>query len=164
MTFQQMGQLIIETGMLLAQHLDQYLASKGVVLPNGRDLHDILEQSHCHKGRLLHYRPPQAASTSSRWCGVHRDHGTVCDNGLLGCLRASCMMSTHCKAAGLDSSDIACMHTHILQVGCGCLASSQFPETFDESAAFLELTGHEGSVSKVRAWTTTICATAAHHV
>lgn len=80
-TFQQMGKLIVDTGLQLAKYLDQFLSMQGAKPARGRGLHDIIAQSPCHKGRLLHYRPPEQLTAASRWCGAHTDHGSL--TGLL---------------------------------------------------------------------------------
>ena len=39
-----------------------------------RRLADIIQDSPCHKGRLLHYLPSQPGhSSKQRWCGQHTD-------------------------------------------------------------------------------------------
>lgn len=52
--FKQLGQLIVDTGALLASHLDKYLAENLADYENDK-LHRIITTSRACKGRLLHY-------------------------------------------------------------------------------------------------------------
>ncbi|KAK9785183.1 hypothetical protein WJX73_001207 [Symbiochloris irregularis] len=86
-TFQRMGELIIQVGMQLAGHIDQYLAFKGGTGVQEGGLRGILARSSCHKGRLLHYKPlqePTSREELQKWCGRHTDHGSL--TGLLSAM------------------------------------------------------------------------------
>ncbi|EFN54659.1 hypothetical protein CHLNCDRAFT_135248 [Chlorella variabilis] len=81
--FKALGRLILNVGLLLAGHADKYVASKAGYPPR---LHDILRQSPCPKGRLLHYfapvatagtNPVRSCSIDANWCGWHTDHGSL---------------------------------------------------------------------------------------
>eukprot|EP01116_Phalansterium_solitarium_P020949 TRINITY_DN6359_c0_g3_i1.p1 TRINITY_DN6359_c0_g3~~TRINITY_DN6359_c0_g3_i1.p1 ORF type:complete len:267 (-),score=63.14 TRINITY_DN6359_c0_g3_i1:347-1147(-) len=90
--FKNLGQLIVEVGVHLAEHCDRLVSSK---LPSykQRRLADIVRTSRTCKARLLHYFPlnqsdadaakPTPTSTDgsasefSSWCGWHNDHGSL---------------------------------------------------------------------------------------
>lgn len=80
--FKELGKLIIDVGFLLAFHCGKYVSSKDP--HNGRgSLEELLENSLCHKGRLLHYFSPSTSvirdksENISSWCGWHTDHGSL---------------------------------------------------------------------------------------
>ncbi|PKA51090.1 hypothetical protein AXF42_Ash010530 [Apostasia shenzhenica] len=78
--FKALGKLMLDVGMMLAYHCDQYV-SKEVKINEDECLQRILERSRCHKGRLLYYFPKQKSESFkdgvSSWCGWHTDHGCV---------------------------------------------------------------------------------------
>ncbi|CAH9066544.1 unnamed protein product [Cuscuta europaea] len=80
--FKALGKMILDVGLLLAQHCDQYVSCK-ITANENRGLEKILLRSRCHKGRLLYYFPSQQSSCSqddesmSSWCGWHTDHGSL---------------------------------------------------------------------------------------
>ncbi|KAJ9183395.1 hypothetical protein P3X46_007257 [Hevea brasiliensis] len=82
--FKALGKLILDVGLMLAYHCDQYV-SKGMEINENEGLEQILLRSRCHKGRLLYYFPVQLSTInciqdgnfSSSWCGWHTDHGSL---------------------------------------------------------------------------------------
>ncbi|XP_065850085.1 uncharacterized protein [Euphorbia lathyris] len=80
--FKELGKLVIEVGLMLAYHCDQYV-SKGVKLNQDEGLEQVILRSRCHKGRLLYYFPAQHSNciqdddAVSSWCGWHTDHGSL---------------------------------------------------------------------------------------
>ncbi|KAK9149500.1 hypothetical protein Scep_008257 [Stephania cephalantha] len=80
--FKALGKLMLDVGLLLAYHCDQYV-SKRMKIFEDEGLEQILSRSRCHKGRLLYYFPMQqsegteSVSDLSSWCGWHRDHGSL---------------------------------------------------------------------------------------
>lgn len=62
--FQQLGRLICEVGMLVTKACDKYVATKNASFQQGRLLQSI-QNSSCHKGRLLHYFPPEPIELNS---------------------------------------------------------------------------------------------------
>lgn len=75
LAFKDLGKLIFNVGLLLADHCDKYVAKQNWDAPS---LKDILGRSLCHKGRLLHYFPIfQSDNDSTPWCGWHTDHGSL---------------------------------------------------------------------------------------
>lgn len=80
--FKALGKLILDVGLLLAHHCDQYV-SRGINLHKNESLEQILRRSRCHKGRLLYYFPAQQSphtedgDSMSSWCGWHTDHGSL---------------------------------------------------------------------------------------
>ncbi|XP_042001028.1 uncharacterized protein LOC121750543 isoform X1 [Salvia splendens] len=82
--FKALGKLILEVGLLLAHHCDQYKSNELKLHENG-SLQQILLRSQCHKGRLLYYFPSHQCSSvvddggesMSSWCGWHTDHGSL---------------------------------------------------------------------------------------
>ncbi|OMO80798.1 hypothetical protein CCACVL1_12745 [Corchorus capsularis] len=80
--FKALGKLIVDVGMMVAYHCDQYV-SKGVKMHEHEGLEHILLRSRCHKGRLLYYFPANQSDheedgdSMSSWCGWHRDHGSL---------------------------------------------------------------------------------------
>ncbi|CAH9102009.1 unnamed protein product [Cuscuta epithymum] len=79
--FKALGKMILDVGLLLAHHCDQYVSHK--ITANENDgLEKILLRSRCHKGRLLYYFPSQQSCSQddesmSSWCGWHTDHGSL---------------------------------------------------------------------------------------
>ncbi|KAF6255536.1 hypothetical protein COO60DRAFT_1702779 [Scenedesmus sp. NREL 46B-D3] len=82
-SFKQLGRLVIDVGLLLAQH-----CSNGEPLGAGEqaqlDFAGQLRSSSCHKARLLHYFPTnsgdqqqQQVAAGEDWCGWHLDHGAL---------------------------------------------------------------------------------------
>ncbi|XP_015572521.1 uncharacterized protein LOC8278593 isoform X2 [Ricinus communis] len=80
--FKGLGKLILDVGVMLAYHCDQYV-SKGMKTNKNESLEQILLRSRCHKGRLLYYFPAQKREyiqdghSVSSWCGWHTDHGSL---------------------------------------------------------------------------------------
>ncbi|XP_024523436.1 uncharacterized protein LOC112343704 [Selaginella moellendorffii] len=73
-SFKKLGSLIVKVGLQLAAHCDKHVSRKG----GDARLTDMLKNSLCHKGRLLHYYPSKCSGTkSSSWCGWHVDHGSL---------------------------------------------------------------------------------------
>jgi len=79
--FKEAGKLVVDTGLLLAIHIDKYVHS---ILHsyNQKRLYNIIDQSKCCKARLLHYFPLENAQQEqeidlSSWCGWHNDHGSL---------------------------------------------------------------------------------------
>ncbi|XP_022157598.1 uncharacterized protein LOC111024250 isoform X2 [Momordica charantia] len=82
LAFKALGKLILDVGLMLAYHCDQY-ASKMMKLHEDEALEKTLLNSRCHKGRLLYYFPAQQSTCAedrnnlSSWCGWHTDHGSL---------------------------------------------------------------------------------------
>ncbi|WCJ29741.1 2-oxoglutarate (2OG) and Fe(II)-dependent oxygenase superfamily protein [Euphorbia peplus] len=81
--FKELGKLVIEVGLMLAYHCDQYV-SKGMKQNQNEGLEQVILRSRCHKGRLLYYFPAKQHnciqdddSDVSSWCGWHTDHGSL---------------------------------------------------------------------------------------
>ncbi|KAF5742946.1 hypothetical protein HS088_TW09G01008 [Tripterygium wilfordii] len=80
--FKALGKLILDVGLMLAYHCDQYV-SKGKKMHESQSLEQIIRHSRCPKGRLLYYFPTQEsncvkdAESMSSWCGWHTDHGSL---------------------------------------------------------------------------------------
>lgn len=81
--FKALGKLIIDVGLMVAYHCDQYV-SRGTQMHGGDEgLEHTLIRSRCHKGRLLYYFPSQLSDgirdgdSMSSWCGWHTDHGSL---------------------------------------------------------------------------------------
>ncbi|KAJ7956597.1 2-oxoglutarate (2OG) and Fe(II)-dependent oxygenase superfamily protein [Quillaja saponaria] len=78
--FKALGKLMLDVGLMLAYHCDQYV-SKGLNRLEDEGLEQILLRSRCPKGRLLHYFPAkqctQDGDSMSSWCGWHTDHGSL---------------------------------------------------------------------------------------
>ncbi|WIA16303.1 hypothetical protein OEZ85_013004 [Tetradesmus obliquus] len=93
--FKQLGSLVIDVGLLLAQHCSKYVQqqlSNAVGQPLSQqeqaqlDFEGQLRRSSCHKARLLHYFPTncgdqqqqqQQVAAGEDWCGWHLDHGAL---------------------------------------------------------------------------------------
>ncbi|XP_038974650.1 uncharacterized protein LOC103697875 isoform X3 [Phoenix dactylifera] len=79
--FKNLGKLMLEVGLMLAYHCDQYVTKEMTKHDDG--LEHILRHSRCHKGRLLYYFPRQLSEctgdirSTSSWCGWHTDHGSL---------------------------------------------------------------------------------------
>ncbi|KAG6414243.1 hypothetical protein SASPL_126961 [Salvia splendens] len=84
LAFKPLGKLILDVGLLLAHHCDQYKSNELKMHENG-SLQQILLRSQCHKGRLLYYFPSHQCTSvvddggesMSSWCGWHTDHGSL---------------------------------------------------------------------------------------
>jgi hypothetical protein len=75
---QDLGQLIIRTGHLVAKRCDQYILKVTNGNSAAAQCADVIERSPCPKGRLLHYFPANAdADDGQQWCGWHNDHGSL---------------------------------------------------------------------------------------
>ncbi|CAL9085557.1 unnamed protein product [Musa textilis] len=80
--FKALGMLMMEVGLMLAYHCDQYVSREMKDHENG-SLEQILKHSRCHKGRLLYYFPKELShhgdnnNSISSWCGWHTDHGSL---------------------------------------------------------------------------------------
>lgn len=84
--FKELGNIIVETGKLIAKQCDKYVRSRCNTINNG--LENVINTSLCCKARLLHYFPitesaAQVAQQNfsstefSSWCGWHNDHGSL---------------------------------------------------------------------------------------
>ncbi|OQR82224.1 hypothetical protein THRCLA_11041 [Thraustotheca clavata] len=87
--FMHLGQLIVNTGLLVAQQCDKYVESKCPTYEAGK-LYRIIKQSRSCVGRLLHYfamaqkdldkmpAPTDCIEEDfSSWCGWHNDHSAL---------------------------------------------------------------------------------------
>ncbi|CEG42536.1 hypothetical protein L915_17717 [Plasmopara halstedii] len=85
--FMTLGQLIVDTGILVAHQCDKLVESRCSSYEKGK-LHRIISTSKCSKARLLHYfalsdeqiATQMKATTleeSFAWCGWHNDHGAL---------------------------------------------------------------------------------------
>ncbi|TMW55121.1 hypothetical protein Poli38472_013883 [Pythium oligandrum] len=85
--FMELGQLIVDTGKLVAYQCDRFVESKSPEYEQGK-LRRIISTGRCAKARLLHYfalseadiTKQQNAKTleeSFSWCGWHNDHGAL---------------------------------------------------------------------------------------
>lgn len=91
--FKALGQIIVDTGILLTKACDAYVKSQ-LPLSRANHLGDIIRTSRCTKARLLFYfpvkttNPPSSTSSPSTgntdveeemssWCGWHNDHGSL---------------------------------------------------------------------------------------
>lgn len=72
--FLEMGNLIINVGKLLVQHIDTYLERSCKGYQSG-EMKQILTGGQSHLGRLLHYFPQ--SGSNQPWCGWHNDHGAL---------------------------------------------------------------------------------------
>lgn len=75
------------------------------------DFGAALRESACHRARLLHYFPPEAAGGEEEgdWCGWHFDHGSL-TGGLLVMLHA-CSSMCACFTHACNAGCFMCMHT-----------------------------------------------------
>lgn len=80
--FKELGRLILYVGLLLAHHCDKFVSARKADYERGKLLR-MLQNSKCHKGRLLHYFPASSRDAEERekemasWCGWHFDHGSL---------------------------------------------------------------------------------------
>ncbi|GAB9463486.1 Elongation of very long chain fatty acids protein 2 [Globisporangium polare] len=85
--FMDLGQLIVDTGILVAHQCDKFVESKSAEYERGK-LHRIISTVKCSKARLLHYyalseeaithqQQAQTLEDSFSWCGWHNDHGAL---------------------------------------------------------------------------------------
>ncbi|GLD99924.1 hypothetical protein PINS_up008652 [Pythium insidiosum] len=85
--FMTLGQLIVDTGLLVAQQCDRFVESKMPEYETDK-LHRIIRTGRCAKARLLHYfqvteadiakqRDAPTLEDSFTWCGWHNDHGAL---------------------------------------------------------------------------------------
>ena len=84
--FKLLGQLVVDTGVLVAKQCDAYLEGACSSYPRQR-LQNVIETSKCCKARLLHYFPISSSASGhaaqgaddefSSWCGWHNDHGSL---------------------------------------------------------------------------------------
>lgn len=105
--FKALGKLILDVGMLVANHCDRYV-SKGMKMAEDQGLEQILGRSRCHKGRLLYYFPvkfsnscTQDDESMSSWCGWHTDHGSLTGLTFALFMRDGMELSCPDNAAGL---------------------------------------------------------------
>lgn len=81
--FKALGKVMLDVGLMLAYHCDQYVSNAVKVHKGGQGLEQILERSRCHKGRLLCYLPKQKSDCargcgySSSWCTWHTDYSCL---------------------------------------------------------------------------------------
>lgn len=81
-SFNDLGKLILNVGILLARQCDIYCVSK---IPNyaPNTVENCIRDSVNNKGRLLHYFPlsqensPSLNCNSDSWCGLHNDHSAL---------------------------------------------------------------------------------------
>jgi len=77
--FKELGQLIVQVGLLVARQCDRFVNSM-VQIPPELQLHKVIEESRTCKARLLHYyaikNDPTPRSRDS-WCAWHNDHGSL---------------------------------------------------------------------------------------
>ncbi|KAE9293422.1 hypothetical protein PF008_g24804 [Phytophthora fragariae] len=75
-----LGQLIVDTGVLVAHPCDKLMESKCPGFEKDK-LHRIISAGNCSKARLLHYfamgSAPPSLKDSFVWCGWHSDHDTL---------------------------------------------------------------------------------------
>jgi isopenicillin N synthase-like dioxygenase len=81
--FQNLGQLIIDVGIELSYHIDQFCKSQNPNYEDGK-LVRVIKESDKNTGRLLHYFPREEKNTEDAWCGLHNDHGSL--TGLCGAM------------------------------------------------------------------------------
>lgn len=85
--FMDLGQLIVDTGVLVAHQCDELVAAKSPAYERGK-LHRIISTVKCSKARLLHYYALSEAAIAAQqeattledafsWCGWHNDHGAL---------------------------------------------------------------------------------------
>jgi len=85
--FKALGKKIVEVGILLSRHCDNFVRSKVPDYPAHR-LKTVVETSRTPKARLLHYFPlsekqgllqgaEDTVESISSWCGWHNDHGSL---------------------------------------------------------------------------------------
>jgi isopenicillin N synthase-like dioxygenase len=75
--FKDLGCLIVETGILLSKHIDDFIKKEVPTYEDGK-IQKIIQDSKCCKARLLHYFPSEDEKDAENdWCGWHNDHGTL---------------------------------------------------------------------------------------
>jgi hypothetical protein len=88
--FKELGQIIVDVGILVAKACDRYVHSKCPTYPSTK-MEDIITKSLCCKGRLLHFFPKEQEEPESgekreenatmddfsSWCGWHNDHSSL---------------------------------------------------------------------------------------
>eukprot|EP01128_Nolandella_sp_AFSM9_P005266 TRINITY_DN2513_c0_g1_i2.p1 TRINITY_DN2513_c0_g1~~TRINITY_DN2513_c0_g1_i2.p1 ORF type:complete len:329 (-),score=36.56 TRINITY_DN2513_c0_g1_i2:203-1165(-) len=76
--FKSLGQLIVETGKLLAHHVDAYVSSKSATYVKDQ-LFNVIDTTRTTKARLLHYFTLQEDGEREidSWCGWHNDHSAL---------------------------------------------------------------------------------------
>ncbi|KAG2776350.1 hypothetical protein Pcac1_g13097 [Phytophthora cactorum] len=85
--FMKLGQLIVDTGVLVAHQCDKLVEKKCPGYEKGK-LHRIISTGKCSKARLLHYyslseeqiaaqKEATTLEDSFAWCGWHNDHGAL---------------------------------------------------------------------------------------
>eukprot|EP01112_Ceratiomyxa_fruticulosa_P007791 TRINITY_DN2025_c0_g1_i1.p1 TRINITY_DN2025_c0_g1~~TRINITY_DN2025_c0_g1_i1.p1 ORF type:complete len:358 (+),score=72.30 TRINITY_DN2025_c0_g1_i1:111-1184(+) len=77
--FMNLGQLIVDVGLLVAMQCDRYVASKFPGYP-ANQLADVIKNSRTCKARLLQYfaiNEDQTERTHDSWCGWHNDHSAL---------------------------------------------------------------------------------------
>ncbi|DBA03215.1 TPA: hypothetical protein N0F65_003935 [Lagenidium giganteum] len=85
--FMNLGQLIVDTGILVAHQCDRFVEAQCPDYESGK-LHRIISQGKCSKARLLHYfaleqediertRAAKTLEEAFSWCGWHNDHGAL---------------------------------------------------------------------------------------
>jgi len=81
--FKQMGQLVVEVGLLVARQCDKYVQKQCSTYTPNR-LFNVIKNSKTCKARLLHYFPleesnqsPDPTEENMTWCGWHNDHGSL---------------------------------------------------------------------------------------
>jgi isopenicillin N synthase-like dioxygenase len=80
--FKNLGQLMIQVGLLLAHHCDKYILSKlGDKFRPENYLEDLIKKSTAAKARLLHYFEVTDKLMDLKdidsWCGWHNDHDSL---------------------------------------------------------------------------------------
>ncbi|XP_020240876.1 uncharacterized protein LOC109819534 isoform X2 [Asparagus officinalis] len=106
LAFKALGKVMLDVGLMLAYHCDQYV-SKAVPFDEDGGLEQILKRSRCHKGRLLFYFPKQRSQcmedlgSVSSWCGWHTDHGSLTGLACGMFMRNGVKVSSPDSAAGL---------------------------------------------------------------
>jgi len=77
--FKNMGQLIVDVGLLVAKQCDSYIKKKNDKYEE--KIYDIIKESPICKARLLFYYPKkeneESTENSDDWCGWHLDHGSL---------------------------------------------------------------------------------------
>eukprot|EP00762_Andalucia_godoyi_P008246 ANDGO_03005.mRNA.1 hypothetical protein SAMD00019534_057660 len=74
--FKDLGKLIVDTGVLVAEQCDLYVAS---LHRNFRSMKNTIQTSRGCKARLLYYFPAASADSkmNENWCQEHTDHGAL---------------------------------------------------------------------------------------
>jgi len=76
--FMRLGQLIVDTGKMVAKQCDAFVKKSSPCYEDGR-LFKLIRDSKTCKARLLHYFPSAESpgDNFSGWCGWHNDHGSL---------------------------------------------------------------------------------------